>query len=88
MHEEQLLKLKELMELCFCTLEMTLFLDTHPNDERAIGLHNTYAAKYRELSDEYDMKFGPLTADALSKNPWEWTEGPWPWDTEYINCCK
>lgn len=88
MYEEQLLMLKELMEVGFCTIEMAMFLDTHPTDERAVGLHNTYAARYRELCDNYDMKFGPLTSNGLSKCPWEFISSPWPWDTDYINCCK
>lgn len=88
MFEEQLLMLKELMEVGFCTIEMAMFLDTHPTDERAVGLHNTYAARYRELCDDYDMKFGPLTSNGLSKCPWEFIESPWPWEIDYINCCK
>jgi spore coat protein JB len=86
MHNEQLVLLKELMEVGFCVIEMALFLDTHPTDERAIGLHNTYAVRYKELSDTYNMKFGPLTINDLSKCPWEYIESPWPWEVEFEYC--
>lgn len=86
MHNEQVVLLKELMEVGFCVIEMALFLDTHPSDERAIGLHNTYAVRYKELSDTYNMKFGPLTINDLSKCPWEYIESPWPWEVEFEYC--
>ncbi|PKM95773.1 MAG: spore coat protein CotJB [Firmicutes bacterium HGW-Firmicutes-1] len=87
MHNDQLVMLKELMEVGFCTIEMSLFLDTHPTDERAVGLHNSYAIRYKELTDAYNMKYGPLTSNDLSKCPWEFIAGPWPWEIDYINCC-
>lgn len=87
MFEEQALLMKEIMEIGFCVIETAMFLDTHPTDERALGLHNTYSTHYRELCDTYEMKYGPLTSQGLSKNPWEFIDEPWPWDADYINCC-
>ena len=86
MLKEQMILLKEIMEVGFCVIEMALFLDTHPTDERAIGLHNTYAVRYKELCDTYNMKFGPLTSNDLSKCPWEFIESPWPWEIEFEHC--
>lgn len=87
MRDDQLAMLYELMQIGFCVIEMALYLDTHPNDERAIGLHNTYAARYRELSETYNIKYEPLTFFGLSKCPWEYIESPWPWEIDYENIC-
>lgn len=87
MNIQQLNLLTELMEVGFCLIETNLFLDTHPDDERAVALHNTYAAKYKELTDLYNLKFEPLTSNDFSKTPWEYINEPWPWDTDYLNNC-
>lgn len=87
MSEEQLKMLTELMEVGFCLIEMSMFLDTHPNDERGVALHNAYAAKYKELTDTYNLKFEALTSNDFSETPWEFINDPWPWDTDYINKC-
>lgn len=83
MDSSQMNMLKEIMEICFCLTDINLYLDTHPNDERAVALHNTFSKKYKELINMYSMKYGPLTNYDLSKYPWEYTNSPWPWEIEY-----
>ncbi|SHH48908.1 spore coat protein JB [Caloranaerobacter azorensis DSM 13643] len=83
MDSKQLDMLKEIMEICFCLTDINLYLDTHPNDDRAVALHNTFSKKYKELTNMYSMKYGPLTNYDLSKYPWEYTKSPWPWEIEY-----
>lgn len=87
MDVKQLELLNQLQEIGFSTLELALYLNTHPTDERAVALHNTYASRYKELCEIYNMNFGPLTNMDLSKCPWEYINGPWPWEIEYINQC-
>lgn len=86
MDREQLALLKEIMEVGFCLVETNLYLDTHPTDERALALHNTYSRNYDELTRQYHMKYGPLMPIQMSKSPWEWIESPWPWEIDYSKC--
>lgn len=86
MSKEQYAMLQELMELNFCIIETAMYLDTHPADERAIGLHNSYVARYKKLNEAYNMKFSMLTSEDYSKCPWEFINSPWPWEIDYCDC--
>ena len=48
---------EEMMErikgLNFAIIELGLYLDTHPEDEKALCLHRKYCKEYRELTDKY-----------------------------------
>lgn len=86
MDPKQLKMLEELMEIGFCLVETNLYLDTHPNDERALRLHNTFAGQYAELEAMYNASYGPLKATGMSPFPWRYIEDPWPWDIDYSGC--
>ena len=72
--------LKKIQETDFALYETTLYLDTHPNDEKALALHKEYANASMELKQKYQSLFGPLTPAANTENTWEWVHGPWPWE--------
>jgi len=86
MSPNQMKMLKELMEISFCLLDINLFLDTHPNDEKALRLHNTFALQYQELEKQYSIEYGPIKSTSLSKYPWEYINEPWPWEIDYPKC--
>ena len=65
--------------LQFAVTELALYLDTHPDDERALCLHRKYAKELRELKDKYQKVYGPLTIE-FPCNKWRWLEEPWPWE--------
>lgn len=65
--------------LDFAINELALYLDTHPEDERALCLHRKYAKQAKDLKDKYQRVFGPLTINYLC-NKWRWLEEPWPWE--------
>ena len=65
--------------LHFVITELGLYLDTHPDDERALCLHRKYAKELRELEDKYQKVYGPLTIN-FPCNKWRWIEEPWPWE--------
>ena len=71
--------MKKIMEYKFAIIELGLYLDTHPTDNRALCLHRDYARKYKELTDKYQKVYGPLTID-YPCNKWRWLEMPWPWE--------
>lgn len=74
-------KLEELQAIDFVLVELTLYLDTHPEDGQAIHQYNQFAHRRMQLAHEFQMEFGPLMAygHSFSKQPWEWKEAPWPW---------
>lgn len=72
--------LKKIREYCFALKELELFLDTHPNCEKALKLFNSYKKKKAAAVDEYNKKFGVLQSIQSSDTKWNWIEGPWPWE--------
>lgn len=72
--------LRNLSAAQFALWELHMYLDTHPTDLEAIGLHEKYEKKYRELKAEYEANYGPLTptkGEGVS-----WLQDPWPWENE------
>ena len=65
----------------FAALEMHLYLDTHPHDQRALASRNAYREEAEALRKEFENRFGPLTAaDAYGDCRWDWVNAPWPWE--------
>jgi spore coat protein JB len=73
--------LKELTEQKFAAYEVTLFLDTHPSDLRALEAHDKYVCRYNELKQQYEERYGILSIMSQNQgNEWTWNRNPWPWD--------
>lgn len=85
MHEEQLQLLKEIMAMDFSVIEFNLFLDTHPNDQRALAELNSLCCQSKALRRRYEQCYGPLMpcGDSPPRLPWAWVEEPWPWQIDY-----
>ena len=73
--------MQQIMEIGFSMFDLALYLDTHPNDMRALSLHRDYSRRYREITDRYQRVYGPLTL-SYPCNKWRWIELPWPWQRE------
>ncbi|MFC0214049.1 spore coat protein CotJB [Paenibacillus chartarius] len=73
--------LHDLQAMDFVLVELTLYLDTHPGDMAALQQYNQFAAARRQLSMTFEHEFGPLKpfGQSFSRAPWEWNNGPWPW---------
>lgn len=71
--------IKKIKEYRFSIIELGLYLDTHPDDKKAICMHKEYCNKYKNLADEYQKIYGPLTI-MFPCNKWRWLEEPWPWE--------
>ena len=71
--------LKKIKCLKFAVVELALYLDTHPDDTKALCLHNKYCKELKELTDKYQKVYGPLTIE-YPCNKWRWLEEPWPWE--------
>ena len=65
----------------FAAWELHIYLDTHPNDTEALAAYKKHTAKAKELKQEFETRFGPLTAGhVFGSATWEWIDNPWPWD--------
>ena len=71
--------LNEIKGLNFSIIELGLYLDTHPEDQKALYLHREYAKQLEELKNKYQKMYGPLTI-FYPCNKWKWIESPWPWE--------
>ena len=69
----------KIRSLNFAIIELGLYLDTHPDDEKALCLHREYTKELKELMDQYQKIYGPLTIYFPCKK-WRWLEEPWPWE--------
>ena len=73
--------LKEIMQYDFVMTELTLFLDTHPENCEAIKMFYEMQEICNNLKKEYVRLFGPLTPSVRNNTEkWEWLKGPWPWE--------
>ena len=63
----------------FAVTDIALYLDTHPEDQKALCLHREYTRKLKDLRDKYQKVYGPLTIE-YPCNKWRWLEEPWPWE--------
>ncbi len=84
MNSVQMEALIHLMEFEFALTETALYLNTHPNDERALRIHNSNSAHYLILKEDYEMRYGLLTNQGISGYPWNYVDEPWPWDIDFI----
>lgn len=71
--------MKEIKCLNFAIIELSLYLNTHPDDKKALCLHREYTNQLEEVKDKYQKIFGPLTI-YYPCNKWRWLEEPWPWE--------
>lgn len=76
--------LDEIRVVEFMTVELNLYLDTHPDDQRALREYNSYTQQLMALKDEFQRRYGPLSnfGTALSQYPWAWLNEPWPWELD------
>lgn len=83
MDNNQMTLLKKLQSYKFAAHDMLLYLDTHDDDTRAFKIYKELIEKARELMDEYQKKYGPLSAEAAADfERFTWTNSPWPWEKE------
>ena len=66
----------------FAVNEATLYLDTHPTDEKAKLYFERHLAARLKAIDEFERNYGPLLIDNISasKCGWQWIDSPMPWD--------
>lgn len=71
----------ECQKMNFAAWEVRLYLNTHPNDKKALAL-------LRRLREHECCEVGYATAfleDTCGCSRWSWTDDPWPWEYQ---CCN
>ena len=79
---EQAKILTDIDALEFAMIDLNLYLDVNPDDQKAIEIYNKYRIENEELLKFYQERFGPLllNSDVLNNMPWMWDNKPWPWE--------
>ena len=71
----------QLAQAGFTVLDLTLYLDTHPDDPGALSYFSDAKARYQEAKANYQQQVGPVrVGDVDSSSGWSWVETPWPWE--------
>lgn len=73
--------MQQIAECEFICVDINLFLDTHPDDQRALSDYNCYAEQLAALKDLYVKNYGPLEnfGNSVSHGEWKWVRADWPW---------
>ncbi len=88
MDESQKNLMKELMALEFMALDLHLYLNTHPCDNKALMIFVSTVQRANMVKANYERMYGPITAAGSNSYPWPWINGPWPWEgMESKDCC-
>ncbi len=69
----------------FAIYELVLFLDTHPENGRALSMLAKLRQERAEAIKQYEMSYGtysPTHSAVKAGKRWSWIDGPWPWENE------
>lgn len=75
-----------LQTLAFALQELTLYMDTHRDDQEALELYRHYQDLYHSALMEFNRQCKPVTHILPVEGPYRWLDDPWPW--EYCNNCN
>ena len=71
--------MKKIQALAFAKTETELYLDGHPEATVALEYYKDLVARLMALTEEYESKYGPITARGNVGDSWDWALGKWPW---------
>ena len=71
----------ELQALGFALQELSLYLDTHPEDKEALELYRAYQDMLHKGMMRYSEEVGPLNHKfPVKADTYTWIDDPWPWE--------
>lgn len=73
--------LKKITVANFMVEDLSLYLNTHPNDCEAVDKYNHFLKEANEYKGMYEKYYGMISEHG-SPNPcpWNWIKEPWPWE--------
>lgn len=73
--------MRKIMELDFAIVDISLYLDTHPDDTDMLSTVKKLSKEYDQLITEYELHYGNIIRNKLDPaKSWTWNEGAMPWD--------
>lgn len=77
--------LQDIAIIDFAIVDMTEYLDTHPDNLQAIEQLRRYSILKKKLENEYAKKYPPLNLNNLDSNylEWSWATQQAPWERGY-----
>lgn len=77
--------LNKLTVLDFMAVDLQLFLDTHPDNEKAIEKYNEVIREADSVRCQYEKLYGPLCSfrSMSSAGEFRWINNPWPWSEKF-----
>lgn len=71
--------LHAIMEADFFAQDLKLYLDTHPDDTRAVEMFREAVKQAAACRAAFEDSFYPLTSAGAGMNgTWDWPDGVWP----------
>ena len=71
--------MRAIMEADFFAQDLKLYLDTHPDDSRAVEMFREAVRQSKACKAAFEDSFYPLVADSAGVNgTWDWPDGVWP----------
>lgn len=71
--------MKKVSEALFYLTDLNLYLDTHPDDTKALRMFGEAAENAKACVDAFESRCYPLfAANADCSDNWEWLVGTWP----------
>lgn len=71
--------MRAIMEADFVATDLKLYLDTHPDDSRAMELYREAVRQYKACKATFEDTFYPLNATAAGRDgEWDWLDGTFP----------
>ena len=72
-----------LRALDFAIQETVLYLDAYPENRQALEYYHQLMEQRKQTLAAYEKSCGPVTIYGnMSRNSWDWVEGPWPWEAD------
>ncbi len=74
--------LSQLTALDFMAVDLSLYLNTHPDEKQVIEKYNSIIKEADMLRGQYEKLYGPLCSyrSMALNDKWEWIDDPWPWE--------
>ena len=71
----------ELMAIDFAAHDLSLYLDTHPDDQEAFAVYKDLLKLAEEGKRRYVKQYGPICKkDLAEEDRYSWLKSPWPWE--------
>lgn len=71
--------MRAIMEADFVAQDLKLYLDTHPDDSRALEMYREAVRQYKACKAAFEDTFYPLNATSAGRNgTWDWLDGTFP----------